>query len=457
MVKYAKRIFFRILSCYKAKRKRKKKMELKSMKQLKAALVGAGNRGCVYADYSLEYPEELQIVAVVEVQELRKTEAAMRYGIPATEAFSSLDEFLARNIECDFVINATMDEMHYETAKKLISAGYNMLLEKPIVPNREQLLELQALAREKGVKVNVCHVLRYTPYYKRIKELINAGEIGDIMTMELNEHVWIAHFIDSFIRGKWKSEKDCGSGFLLQKSCHDMDLICWLNNAAKPVKVSSFGSRSQFILKNAPKGATQYCCDCPHNSTCLYSAQKIHLEYDSLPFQTWEGLRKPLDKITYEEKEDYLRWSDYGLCAYNSGGDISDRQSVTVEFDNGSLATFTMVGGTNRAGRYLHIIGTKGEIEGKIEDGKFVIRRFDRSEGKFEYVEEEIDVSKLVHNSVQYGGHGGGDYAIMYELVRYLNGKGVSVSITNLDDSIASHLVVYAAEDSRKQERIVKL
>ena len=426
------------------------------MKKLKAAVIGAGNRGQVYCDYSLTEKNELEIISALDTNPLRLEECKVKYGIADDMLFTDLDEFLKRNVQCDFVINATMDEMHYDTTKKLIAAGYDMLLEKPIVPNREELLELQSLAREKGVKINVCHVLRYTPYYKRIKELINAGEIGNIMTMELNEHVWIAHFIDSFVRGKWKSEKNCGSGFLLQKSCHDMDLICWLNNASKPVKVSSFGSRSQFILKNAPEGATKYCYNCPHNSTCLYSAQKIHLEYDPMPFQTWDGLHKPFEEITYEEKEAYLRHSDYGLCAYNSGGDISDRQTVTVEFENGSLASFTMVGATNRAGRWLHIVGTKGEIEGKIEEGKFIIRRFDRSEGNFRYVEEEIDISKEVRNSAKYGGHGGGDYAIMHELVRYLNGDDSSVSITKLDDSIFSHLVVYAAEESRKTERVVK-
>lgn len=427
------------------------------MKKLKATLVGAGNRGQAYCDYSLIEKDELEIIAVVDPNPLRLEECKTKYGVADDMLFTDLDDFLKRSIECDFVVNATMDEMHYETAKKLISAGYDMLLEKPIVPNREELLELQALAHEKKVKINVCHVLRYTPFYKRVKELINAGEIGNIMTMELNEHVWIAHFLDSFVRGKWKSEKNCGSGFLLQKSCHDMDLICWLNNASKPVKVSSFGSRSQFILKNAPEGATRFCCDCPHNSTCLYSAQKIHLEYDAMPFQTWAALNKPLEEITREEKEAYLRHSEYGLCAYNSGGDISDRQTVTVEFENGSLASFTMVGATNRAGRWLHIVGTKGEIEGKIEEGKFIIRRFDRSEGKFEYVEEEIDISNEVRNNARYGGHGGGDYGIMYELVRYLNGDASSVSISKLDDSIFSHLLVYAAEESRKDGKIVRI
>ncbi len=420
------------------------------MKKLTTVLVGAGNRGCVYADYSLEAPEELAVIAVVEPSDIRRNEAGDRYGIPADKRFSDLDAFLAQKIPCDFVINATMDEQHYETAKKLMQAKYDMLLEKPIVPNREELLDLQKTAHENGVRVNVCHVLRYTPFYKRVKTLINNDVIGRIMTMEMNEHVWIAHFIDSFVRGKWNSEAKCGSSFLLQKSCHDMDLACWLNNAAKPVRVASLGSRSQFIPENAPQGATDFCYNCPHNDTCLYSAQKIHLEFDSLPFQTWMGMNKPIDEITYEEKAEYLKHADYGRCAYNSGGDINDRQTVNIEFDNGSLVSFTMVGGTNKAGRYLHIVGTKGEIEGFLESGKFVLRTFDRSEGNFTYNEEEIDVNADIRSSANYVGHAGGDYAIMYEQVRYLNGDTSSVSITNIDDSINSHLVVYAAEESVK-------
>ncbi len=420
------------------------------MKQLTAALIGAGNRGCVYSDYSLECPEELEIVAVVEPSDIRRNEAGERYHIPQERRFADLDSFLSAKIDCDFVINATMDEQHYETAKKLMQAKYDMLLEKPIVPHRSELLDLQKTAHENGVKVNVCHVLRYTPFFKRIKQLINDDVIGRIMTMEMNEHVWIAHFIDSFVRGKWSSEAKCGSSFLLQKSCHDMDLACWLNNATRPVRVASIGSRSQFIPQNAPEGATEFCYNCPHNDTCLYSAQKIHLEFDSLPFQTWMELGKPIDEITREEKEEYLKWSTYGRCAYNSGGDINDRQTVNIEFENGSLVSFTMVGGTCKAGRYIHIIGTKGEIEGYVEDGKFTLRTFDRSEGKFTFNEEKIDVNKEIRSSANYVGHAGGDFAIMYEQVRYLNGDTSSVSITDIDDSINSHLVVYAADESVK-------
>ncbi len=420
------------------------------IKKLTAALVGAGNRGCVYADYSLDEPDELAIVSVVEPSDVRRREAGDRYGIPEELRFANLDDFLAAKVACDFVINATMDEQHYETATKLMDAKYDMLLEKPLVPTRKELLELQECAHKNGVKVNVCHVLRYTPFFKKIKTLINNDAIGKIMTMEMNEHVWIAHFIDSFVRGKWSSEAKCGSSFLLQKSCHDMDLACWLNNATTPVRVSSLGSRSQFIPENAPEGATEFCYQCPHNDTCLYSAQKIHLEFDPLPFQTWMDMGKPIDEITKEEKAEFLTHHTYGRCAYNSGGDINDRQTVNIEFANGSLVSFTMVGGTNKAGRNIHIVGTKGEIEGFVEDGKFTLRTFDRSGDRFTYDEEVFDVNADIRASVNYGGHAGGDYAIMHEQVRYLNGDNSSVSITQIDDSINSHLVVYAAEESNK-------
>ncbi len=427
------------------------------MKQLKAALVGAGNRGQVYSDYSLQRPDELKIISVIDVNEFRLKEVAEKYKVDKDMAFLSLDDFINAGIECDFVIDATMDEMHYETAIKLINAGYNLILEKPITANYDELKGIENAANEKNVNILICHVLRYTPFYRTIKELINQGVIGDITSIEMNEHVGIAHFIDSYVRGKWNSEAKCGSGFLLAKCCHDTDLMCWLNNATVPEKVSSFGVRGLFIPQNAPKGATEYCYQCPHNGTCLYSAQKIHLEFDSMPFQTWAGMNKPLDEITKEEKAEYLKTNTYGKCAYNSGGDIVDRQSVSVIFENGSVATLNMVGAASKAGRWIHIVGNKGEIVGYIEEGKFKLITFDRSEGVFTEREKEIDVSNQIISNAMYSGHAGGDYALMYDAVRFFAGEGDSVSITKISDSINGHRIVYAAEASRKEERIVKI
>lgn len=252
-----------------------------------------------------------------------------RYGLSDESLFHDFDEFAASGIACDLVINATMDQYHYETALKILNAGYDMLMEKPIVPEAKQLREIEELAKEKGVNVFVCHVLRYTPYYRKIKEIINAGTIGKIMTMEMNEHVSLPHYLASYVRGKWNSEEKCGSGFILAKSCHDLDLMCWLNNASAPQKVASFGNRSQFIPENAPAGATEFCYQCKNEKKCPYSAIDQYMNKDVMPFLVWDRLNKPLDEITPEEKMEFLKHDIYGKCAYTCGGDIVDRQNAT--------------------------------------------------------------------------------------------------------------------------------
>lgn len=413
-------------------------------------LLGCGDRGNVYISYALKQPEEAEVVAVIDVDPIALQTTADKFSIPNERRFSCLDDFLEAKIQCDTVINATMDSWHYETAKKLILAGYNQLLEKPIVNNDEQLLELRDLANEKRVSILVCHVLRYTPFYRSIKKLLNDGAIGDVMTMEMNEHVGTVHFADSFIRGKWADEQGCGSGLLLQKCCHDMDLMCWLNNYSNPNMVSSFGSRSTFVEENAPEGATEFCYQCPHNQTCLYDAKKIHLECDWFYFQTWRGIKKPLSEITKAEKEAYLKVSDYGRCVYKLKRNLVDKQMTTVMFNNGSMGTLTVVGGSSRAGRDIHIVGTKGEIRGRLEDNKFNLIQYVHNGDIYETKSMEIDVATEVGD----GRHSNGDYCLMYDYVRYLNGDNSSISITSINDSINGHRCVYAAERSRKKKII---
>lgn len=426
---------------------------MNQIKKLWAVVVGYGNRGQVYADYSLEEPEEFGIAAVVDPNTYKLQEAKKRYGLTDDRLFRSFEDFVAAGITCDFVINATMDQMHHDTAMQIIGAGYDMLIEKPIVPTKEQLCRIQQAAEENQTKVFVCHVLRYTPFYSTIKKFLNEGRIGSIVTMEMNEHVCTPHYLASYTRGKWNSQKACGSGFILAKSCHDLDIMCWLNNASAPVRVSSFGNRSLFIPENAPKDSTEYCWQCPHEKECPYSAIDQYINKDVMPFLVWDRLNKPFDEITTEEKMEFLKKDIYGKCAYKCGGDIVDRQNAIVSFANGSMATFNLVGGSQKAGRYLHIVGTMGEIEGYLENDRFTLRTYDRE--CFYGREEEIEVHPVNH--AKYGGHNGGDYAIMHDLIRYLNGDESSVSITSLADSVNGHLCIYAAEESRKTNDIIDL
>lgn len=420
------------------------------MRKIKAAVVGYGDRGSVYASYSLKRPEELEIVAIVDLLEYKLEHFGKMHGIGKDRLFTDLDEFLSAGIECDIVINATMDQMHYETAMKIIDKGYNMLLEKPVTSDKDELVAIEKKAKEKGVMLFVCHVMRYSPYYVEIKKLINDGVIGEIFNIEMNEHVSTGHFADSYIRGRWNNESECGSSFLLAKCCHDLDLMCWLNNKSEPVDVSSFGSRAYFKPENAPKDSTYKCYDCPHLEDCMYSAKLMQLPSNS-PV-TWSGIGKPISEITVEEKIEYLKKSTFGECVYKIKSDLVDRQCVSVSFANGSIGTLNMIGGTTRGGRNIYITGSRGEIEGFWEDNEFTLRVND--ERFREWTMRKVNVA----NKLQAGsGHMGSDFEIMKTLVRYLNGDRTSVSITSIEDSINGHLCVYAADQSRKERRIVAI
>ena len=226
------------------------------MKKIKIAVVGYGNRGQVYADYSLEEPQEVEVVAVVDCNAYKLEIAKERYGLTDRQVFSTYQEFVASGLEADVVVNATMDQVHYQTAMEILQSKRNMLIEKPIVAKREELVDIQKAAKENGCLVFVCHVLRYSPFYKTIKEMLQTGKLGNVVSMEMNEHVWIPHYLTSYVRGKWNKESECGSPILLAKCCHDMDLLVWLNGA-KAERVSCFGHRSHFIEANKPQGATE--------------------------------------------------------------------------------------------------------------------------------------------------------------------------------------------------------
>ncbi|MBQ7309257.1 MAG: Gfo/Idh/MocA family oxidoreductase [Clostridia bacterium] len=423
------------------------------MKKIKVALLGCGDRGCIYADYSLRNPDDMEVVAVTDISDLKREEARVRYGLPEDRAFGNVEAFIAAGIECDIVIDATMDKAHYPTAMALLAAKYNVLLEKPVCPNKEELLDIQRAAHENGCKVIVCHVLRYTPFYSAVKKILAEGKIGRVRSLEMTEHVGMAHFIDSFVRGKWNNEEECGSGLLLAKCCHDMDLMCWLAGESRPKYVTSLGFRENFAMDKAPEGATALCFDCPHEKTCNYSAVKIHLDRDTMPFQTWAGIGKPIDTITREEKIEYMKHSAYGKCAYNSGGDIVDNQNVIVSFENGSMGTLNLVGACAKAERYLHIVGTNGEIEGVFENNEFQLRVFTREGRRYGY---DTEVINTVEGS-ELGKHGGGDNEIMRHLVSYLRTGEQTLSLTSIDDSVEGHLCVYAAEMSRKEKRTIDL
>jgi predicted dehydrogenase len=430
-----------------------------SQQPVTAVIVGNGHRADLYASYALKHPEELRIVGVADPDEFRRESARRKFGFPAENCFASAEEFARRQRFADAVINGTMDQQHVPTSLPVLAAGYDLLLEKPFAVSREEMWELVQCARRGGNKVMICHVLRYAPFYAEIRRRVAAGHIGEIVNGQFTEHVSYHHVVVGYVRGKWRRRDQCGCGMLMAKSCHDLDLIAWMKSGVRPVRVSSYGSNFQFRPEKAPEGAGERCLvDCPVEADCPYSARKHYLDHPRRwAFYVWADLEQ-IENPTLEQKEEFLKGDTiWGRCAFKCDNDAVDHQTVAVDFEDGSTATLNMIGGCSKAERSIHLIGTRGEIQGSIGDEKFAVRSIETRPGGPEWNEEVVDLKVVGDTTGAFGGHGGGDMRLVADFVRFVRDEPRSISCTDVDDSVAGHLMGFCAEQAREERRGVEL
>ena len=425
------------------------------MKKIDVLVVGCGDRATVYAREGCKNLKSMRIVAAVDPDEVRLQYMQTEFGVPPENCFKTIEEVLSKGKIADCVINGTMDNCHIETTLPFLRQGYDVLLEKPITNNAKDLLALRDTAQQYGAKISVCHVLRYSPFYRKIKEILLSGEIGTVVNIDTSERVGVFHSSVAYVRGKWNKESECGSSLLLAKCCHDVDLICWLNNSTTPDTIYSTGGRDFITEENAPEGAGTRCLvDCPEKvrKNCIFDVQSMYLDNCMLPWYPWQCTGKNWQDVTQEEKEDSLKtYNPHGRCAYKCGGDLVDHQTVSVRFKNGSTATHTMLLASFKAGRSIFISGTKGEIEGNVESGKFAVRHYDKATST--YTEKEYVFEDTLGET---GGHFGGDKGLVQDFVQFIQGAPCSVSCTTIEDSVNGHIVVFKADESLKTGKVVR-
>lgn len=405
------------------------------------AICGCGARGLeAYAPYQLTHPEEMKVVAGADVRPERLELLQKRFGVPAGMCFPSDEALLAQPRLADVMIVSTQDRQHVDAALKALDKGYHILLEKPISPDLEQCRALQKKAHETGRLVVVCHVLRYTRFYAALEDLIRRGAVGKVETIDAIEHVAYWHQAHSFVRGNWRNSNET-SPMILQKSCHDMDILRWLAGAPC-LKVQSFGSLDYFKAENAPEGAALRCLDgCACKDACPYDAEKIYVT-DPRTGIRGRGRGWPCGVLASKPDEEKiyaaLRTGPYGRCVFHCDNNVVDHQTVNLEFANHIHATFTMTAFTQDCHRTIKVTGTLGEIEGDMEKNALILRRFGRPE-------ETIDLSE---EGGQFSGHGGGDFGLMASFCR-LMAEGGADALTGVDASVESHVMALAAEASR--------
>lgn len=406
-------------------------------KPIKAIVLGAGNRGNIYGGYAVQYPNNLDIIGVAEPIELRNNRFSEKHNISNQNRFETWEDVFKRPKFADAIIITTPDNLHYGPCMKALSMGYDILLEKPISPSEQECKNILAKAKSTGKIVAVCHVLRYAPYFVKLKELITSGAIGEVVSMQHLEPISYWHMTDSYVRGNWHNSK-ATTPIILAKSCHDLDIIRWLVD--KPTKnIQAFGNLKWFKKENDPKGSTARCTDgcaiekeCPFSAVQIYFRDRKRLKRFDLP----ENTEKHGDAIM-----DILKTTNYGRCVYKMENDQPDHYTTNILFEGGATASFSMEAFTAYEGRRTRIMGTMGDIVGDMTS--------------FELT--DFRTSKKTNWKSETDAHGGGDWRLVENWIKAVDEQEAAILSSTIDVSIESHMMGFSAEKSRLNKRVEKI
>ena len=402
------------------------------------AIIGAGGRGQMFSELISQNAHLGCVTAVAEPRDSYRNAIGDRWGIPEERRFRSWAALCGQPRMADAAVVATMDRLHAGPAVACLNAGYDLLLEKPMAPTLDECRAIEAAQRRSGRIVAVCHSMRYHKGFRKLRDLVADGAIGRVVTVDQLEQVAYWHQAHSFVRGNWGNEGR-SAPMLLAKSCHDIDYLSFV--IGKPCRrVSSFGSLTYFTRSNAPKGSTERCTDgCPAEPTCPYSAIRQYVHGNRT---TW-----PADVVSFDHSAaahlEAIRTGPYGRCVYKVDNDVVDHQVVCMEFEDDVTATFTMTAFTQGGGRKVRIHGTTGELA--YDESEIVLRTFG-----------DNNVTRIALGS-EIGGHGGGDNRVVLEWLLALHSRNDSRIVANAQQSLESHTIVFAAERSRRERRMVEM
>jgi len=411
-------------------------------RQISLVIVGAGDRGQVYADLAASDPR-VRIAAVADPDERRRNTLAERHAVPSTHRYSDWRDVIQQPRIADAAVIATLDRLHHEPALALAEQGYHLLLEKPMAVTPEMCRSIVEAARAARVTLAVCHVLRYTPYTRALRRLLDSGVIGQIVSVQHLEPVGWWHQAHSFVRGNWR-RTDESTFMLMAKSVHDID---WLNHlVGRPARrVSSFGNLHHFRPEQRPSGAGERCIDCAIEPDCPYSAKRIYLGCLGNP----AAERWPLQTVTSARTEqgvlDALRAGPYGRCVYRCDNDVVDHQVVNLEYEGGTTASFTMTAFTDFTFRQTKVFGTHGYLEGNGREVEVLNFRTGKRE------------RHLIEDSTDQDPHAGGDTGLVRAFIEALLSGRPEDHLTPPEESLASHLLTWAAEEARLTSTVVHL
>jgi predicted dehydrogenase len=425
---------------------------------LEMVVIGAGQRGAVaYGSYAFAHPESVRFVGVAEPDPTRRRRFADEHDLDPSQCFESWEALLACGQIADAAIVTTQDQMHVAPAVAALQAGYHVLLEKPMAHTLAGCVQLVQAAERTGRVLQICHVLRYSPFWRALHDVVESGRLGDIITVEHRENVAYWHMAHSFVRGNWGNTAR-SSPMILAKCCHDLDILVW-NLGSSVRRLSSVGSLMHYRADQVGPEIPARCTDgCPVEPECPFSAIGIYIELRPFVELRRDAAARGVDldapqvwpftvlspDISRPGRRHAIETGPYGRCVYRCDNDVVDHQIVTMELESGASVALVMHGHSNEEHRSLRYDGTRATLRARFGD-RSEITVYDHASGRTETV--PLDQRGA--------GHGGGDRGLMADFVRVLRGE--IAPLTSARVSLESHLLAFAAEEARITHTVVEI
>jgi len=370
-------------------------------------MIGCGGRLRGVVGNVLKATDEAEVVAIFDPGEVSLERTREKFGNDVV----TYDDFntLVKDPNIDWVMVGSWNCFHAEAVIAAFEAGKHVFCEKPLALTVDDCLAMREAWKKSGKNFTIGFTLRYSPHYVKIKEIISAGTIGKILSMEFNETLEFNH--GGYIHADWRRKTEWAGSHLLEKCCHDIDLVNWMVESTA-VKVASFGGCDFFT---------------PENEHYIKKLGKN--KEGGTAFQTWSEVRGGIPgNITNPFTDDK---------------DILDNQVAIIQFANGTRSTFHTNCMCGIPERRMYICGTEGTMRADVMNGEIKVKRIG-----FDTEIEDMSTEAS-------GGHGGGDQIL---------GESIAATMlkdapprSSLEDGLKSAFTAFGIDEAQRTGKVVDL
>jgi predicted dehydrogenase len=376
------------------------------------ALVGTGSRASMYINAILgQHAPVAKLVALCDSNAVRMKHYASQanYDVPCY-SHRDFGQMLLET-KPEVVIVCTPDATHHEYIITAMKHSCDVITEKPMTTTDTACRDILQTIHDTNTTLRVTFNYRYSPRNSKVKEMLQADNIGDITQVHFEWLLDTLHGADYFRR--WHRDKANSGGLMVHKATHHFDLVNWWLNAT-PELVFALGALKFYGKQNALKRGVE--------SNYERSHQDPNSNRDPFALRLEQDPTLKALYLNAEKEDGYIR--DKNVFAKDIT--IEDTMSVLVRYDTGALLTYALNAYSPWEGYRVAFTGTKGRLELTVVERPYVLHEDGTLVDPSYNVNEIIPPKLTLHQQWQkpvtipieeaHGGHGGGDNKLLKDL-----------------------------------------